>query len=151
MATTMVRWAAAKQLQTMIQAHATITDDSVVTLTYPGDAAGPDAIWLEATFEGSLDIPVMTGPARDTREDVFTLVYGLRSQGHSTADDAGTRVAVLAAVLEDVLANDPSVNNLDGVIDALIRPTIGPQVFDMASAGFMGFVRITIEIDSRLY
>lgn len=149
MASTSIRWAAAEQLQTLARAHATITDDNIVQLIYPGDEAGPDAMWIPADgITGEITVANMKA-GRKERDDRFEISYLARAQGYTTATEAAERVEELCAVLEDVLADDPTLDDLDGLVHAVLATKEGPAVFNFAGGGFIAYGRVAISLHAR--
>lgn len=150
MATTSIRWAVIEAAQTLIRAHATVTDDTVVQLMYAGDEAGPDAVWIDAdSITGQVEIAVFqTG--RKQRDDEFEYAYLIRCQGYPTADAALDQATAFMAAIADVYANDPSLGGVDGLIAAEVSEEMGPAPFNFVGGAFVAYGRMGISAHSRL-
>ena len=147
-ATTSIRWAVARRILDLLSGHPNLLDVTVRP-SFPGDNTGPLAVWI-GDIVGEIDIPVMTA-GRKIRDDIFEVKVVVRAQGQPDVDTACEAVEALVEAVEDVLADAPSLDDFDGVIDATNTGTReGPDRFDMGAAGWMAVSRTSIVVHSRL-
>lgn len=105
-----------------------------------------EMIWLDET-ESNVAIPVMTG-TRMHRDDLFDLTWLYRVAGRPTLDATRERIAQLMASIENVLANSPTLSDLDGVVSAEI--TRRRAMATRTPSGFVGFGETVVQVHSRL-
>lgn len=146
MATTTIRWEAATRIVDLLRA-----DGSLVGVTvepgWPGDRyQTAQLIWIDE-LDGECEIPVMTG-GRKQRNDNFDIPLQMRVIGLGTLDDTMDKLSVLVAAVENLLANDTSLNSLDGVLSAEItRERMTSAVFP---EGPVGFAEVVVSVSTRL-
>lgn len=146
MATTNIRWAAAKRTIDLLRAHPTLVDVQVEP-GWPGDTTRDEAIWLE-TIEGAVEIPVVNA-GRKSRNDTFKMSFTLRVV-RGTLDEVMVRISELLAAFEDVLADDPGLGGLDGVVAGTFDLPNGPEAQDVVGVGPVAFAQVSITVLSRL-
>lgn len=146
MATTSIRWEAAKRVVSLLQAAPTL---ATVTIEpgWPGDRVKlAELIWLDE-IDGNVNIPVMTG-GRKQRDDVFTLPLQIRVIGYGTLNETMERLMVIVGIIEDTLAADTSLASLDGVLSAEV--TEERQTSAMFPEGPTGFAEVVVTVSTRL-
>ena len=146
MATTSIRWEAAKRVVSLLQAAPTL---ATVTIEpgWPGDRVKlAELIWLDE-IDGNVNIPVMTG-GRKQRDDVFTLPLQIRVIGYGTLNETMERLLVIVGIIEDTLAADTSLASLDGVLSAEV--TEERQTSAMFPEGPTGFAEVVVTVSTRL-
>lgn len=146
MATTSIRWEAAKRVVSLLQAAPTL---ATVTIEpgWPGDRVKlAELIWLDE-IDGNVNIPVMTG-GRKQRDDVFTLPLQIRVIGYGTLNETMERLMVIVGIVEDTLAADTSLASLDGVLSAEV--TEERQTSAMFPEGPTGFAEVVVTVSTRL-
>jgi hypothetical protein len=114
---------------------------------WPGDRA-PTAqlIWIDE-LDGTCEIPVMTG-GRKQRNDDFEIPLQIRVIGLGTLDETMVRLTEILAVIENTLASDTSLDDLDGVLSAEI--TRERMTSAMFPEGPVGFAEVVVSISTRL-
>ena len=146
MATTSIRWEAAKRVVTLLQAAPTLANVTIEP-GWPGDRVKlAELIWLDE-IDGNVNIPVMTG-GRKQRDDVFTLPLQIRVIGYGTLNETMERLMVIVGIIEDTLAADTSLNSLDGVLSAEV--TEERQTSAMFPEGPTGFAEVVVTVSTRL-
>lgn len=146
MATTSIRWEAAKRVVSLLQAAPTLANVTIEP-GWPGDRVKQaELIWLDE-IDGNVNIPVMTG-GRKQRDDVFTLPLQIRVIGYGTLNETMARLMVIVGIIEDTLAADTSLNSLDGVLSAEV--TEERQTSAMFPEGPTGFAEVVVTVSTRL-
>ena len=86
---------------------------------------------------------------RKTVEDDFTIsfVFQAATPGADTLE-AGDRVEQMAVALADVLADDPSLGDLDGLMWAVESEANGPD-HQLTDEGAIGFMHVDVECKAR--
>jgi hypothetical protein len=114
---------------------------------YPGDDTGPEAVWVYG-LDGELRIPLMQA-GRKQRDDRFEIPFQIAVNNNRDLDTTFQRLTEIVAAIEDVLADDPSLGGIDGVIDAEIvreRLSCGPS-----RQLYMGIAEVVVSVHSRLH
>ncbi len=144
--TTSIRWQAAERVVSLLRAEPLLRSVSIEP-GWPGDRV-PQAelIWLDE-IDGTVNIPVMTG-GRKQRDDIFNLPFQIRVLGYATLSETMERLTTLVATIEDVLADDTSLLELDGVLSAEV--TEERQTSAMFPEGPVGFAEVVVTVSSRL-
>jgi hypothetical protein len=89
----------------------------------------------------------MTG-GRKQRDDIFTLPFQIRVIGYGTLTDTMHRLTQIVATIEDTLADDTSLADLDGVLSAEV--TEERQTSAMFPEGPAGFAEVVVTVSTRL-
>lgn len=113
---------------------------------WPGDTLKDEAVWVDE-LDGELVIPVMSA-GRKYRDDKFTVPFEIRVTGKKDLDATMSRLSVIVAAIEDVLADDPGLDGLDGLIAAEVtaeRMTAG----EIANTGWVGFAEVVVSCHAR--
>lgn len=113
---------------------------------WPGDTLKAEAVWIDQ-LDGDVSIPVMSA-GRKYRDDQFTVPFEIRVAGKATLDATMTRLAAIIAEIEDVMADDPGLDTLDGLISAQVteeRMTAG----EIAATGWIGFGEVVVSCHAR--
>lgn len=146
MATTSIRWVVAKRLVEVFAADARMSGVAVHP-TWPGDKnVTAEMVWI-GPLEGDVTREVMTG-SRLWRDDIFTAPIRARVAIGASTDDAMTRLSEIVGTVDDVLASNAGLSNLDGVISAVVifeglTPAQTPE-------GLFAFAEMTLQIHTRL-
>jgi hypothetical protein len=145
-ATTSIRWQAAERVVSLLRAEPLLANVTVEP-GWPGDRV-PQAelIWLDE-IDGTVNIPVMTG-GRKQRDDIFNLPFQIRVIGYGTLTDTMQRLTEIVATIEDTLADDTSLADLDGVLSAEV--TEERQTSAMFPEGPTGFAEVVVTVSTRL-
>lgn len=153
MPTTSIRWPVAKHLVELFQGSALLDGVSVLT-GWPGErGVTPQMLWLNLIDTVELEVPVATG-GRKHRNDRFRLRFVIRVAALPAGldgdplDAVHLRLAELVQAAEDVLAEDPTLGDFDGVTSAELVDH-GQQAAWFPE-GLIGDGWFVVEIDSRL-
>ena len=145
MATTSIRHLVILELMDRV---ATALPGVRVDACWPGDELEMESVYVADTI-GSLTVPVF-GPARLTRDDRFDVRMVV--QGGSPQSDtreAMERAALLLAAVEDVLADNPGLGAMDGVVSIGHAIQVeGPNTFP-ARNGVFTYYLLTISAHAR--
>lgn len=154
MATTSIRWALTRH---MVDRLAELPALSAVEVwdAWPGEKNVSREMMYVDELAGALNIPVSEGANnRHSRDDMFDIVWLTRIATDLVTDPrtglraVGDRHAVIVGVLEDWLADDPSIDEFDGVVSAEI--TDARSMVGMTPEGPMAFGQLTVSVHSRL-
>lgn len=155
MATTSVRRAAMAALLAAIEAADEAVQEAaddpapalLVDSGWPGDTNDrARMLWVDDVSSVE-DIPVMTG-ARMHRDDKFRISLLIRSTGCRSNDDAHAELEAIDALIDDVLADDHTLDDLDGVVSVAV--TEGNFTVGTTTGGVVGYGQRTVEIHARL-
>ena len=122
---------------------------------WPGDKYDTgDLIWC-SNITGTLDIPVSSGSdLRHPRDDMWSVEWLFKVVGPVAGDPmtalSGTadRLGLLIAALEDMCADDPSLDDWPGVVSVEITDT--DQTFSLTPERPVGFGRAVLDVHTRL-
>lgn len=143
---TSIRWATVKHLVDLLRAHESMAG-VLVEPGWPGDLNMTDEmVWLDE-LSGDVSIPVATG-GRKHRDDRFTVPLLVRVAGRRDLDATMSRLTEVCAAIEDVLADDPTLESFDGIVSAQI--TDEDQTCGSTPEGPLGFGRVVVSVHSRL-
>lgn len=120
-----------------------------VTQGWPGRAIEPEFVAI-ANVAGNLSLPLMQA-GRKPRDDDFvvTILISTAKGGRDTFAEVEARAEDLYAVIENALANDPSLGAIDGVLWAAIERVEGPNS-EITTEGPAAFLTVDIAVRSRL-
>lgn len=76
-----------------------------------------ECVWIGDT-EGTHTVPVLTAGRKRREEDYTITVFVEVVKDRGTLEDAEDRCEQITHAVEDVLANDPSLGNVDGLVHA---------------------------------
>jgi hypothetical protein len=145
-ATTSVRWQATEQVCALLRSSPSLTGVTVEP-GWPGDRVpAAQLIWFDE-IDGAISVPVMTG-GRKQRADTFTLSIQIRVIGLGTLDETMSRLFEIVGVVENLLADDTSLGDLDGVLSAEL--TNGRQTSAMFPEGPAAYGELILTIETRL-
>lgn len=145
MATTNVRWSVVNRLLTNLRSSPEMAG-VLIEPGWPGDRVKPETIWVDF-LGGPVSIPVMKA-GRKERDDNFDIPLEIRVANNTSLDLTMARLTELVAAVEDILADDPSLDDLEGVIDAEI--TNERMTCAETREGHLGFAEVVVSVHSRL-
>lgn len=146
MADTSIRWATTNQLVALIR-DASAATGVVVEPGWPGDQnVRPEMLWVD-DITSTQEIPVMSG-GRMHRDDFFTIRFLSRVAGRKTLDETMSRLDELAALIENPVADGPTLEDLDGVVSAEIATT--DMTCGRTPDGCLGYGVHEVRVHSRL-
>lgn len=136
--------------QAVIATATAATDmlDVECALSYPGDESGRDAIWLDA-IDGASEVPTSRA-GRSYRDDTFRLTWQIRTTDHDDATSAMGRVEQLAAAIDGMIADDPTLGGLDGLLWASFAGLTRGPLPVQTPTGVIGYGEVVVECHSRL-
>ena len=146
MATTSIRWTFATELIALI-AGADSMAPVLVKTSRPGDTEITDEmVYLRMPITGDVSLPVGVG-GRKPRDDRFAVTLAV-AVSRQTIDEAMVRLEEIVADVCDLLADDPSLGDFDGVLSAEVTAaTVGADTY---ADGVWGSGEITVSVHSRL-
>lgn len=145
-ATTNIRWTVVSKIIDLI-GSSPLTQGVTVAPGWPGERNHlAQIIWIDE-LDGTVQIPVMTG-GRKQRTDEFDVPIQFQVIGLVNLDDTMRRLTELVTIVEDILADDTSLDDLDGVLSAEI--TRERMTSAIATEGPVGFAEVTVTVSTRL-
>lgn len=146
MATTSVRWAAVEKLVQLIAAHDDVAGVGVHAAP-PGDLdTSVDLIFVQA-INGAGTVPAYAG-GRTIRDDNFTITVLAKSFSTRGITAVMERVEVLGGILEDVVADNDTLGDLDGVVAVTMSASeLIPQI---TPEGAVGYASYDVNVHARL-
>jgi len=148
MATTSIRTAAKAKLVDLLAGRPELAG---VQVAYAEPVSNVEAehVFLGGA-RGLVNIPTMrTG--RKTRDDTFVQeIHFTAGKPDQTAEQADTRVEEMYGALENLLATDPSLENLDGLKWAIQNGEVEFFEPEAHAEGYVGYCTARIELKSRL-
>lgn len=148
MATRSVRWTVTRHVVELLRGAPGLVGVDVWSM-WPGDRhVVPAMIWVDG-IDGDLEIPVFQA-GRKQRDDRFSLPVLTRvfSRSVDDADGVMERLIDITAVVGDLLADDPGIQGLDGVVSAEVISE--SQTGMVTQEGVSGWGRTELSIHSRL-
>lgn len=114
----------------------------------------PDGANIEAVFLGSVDGEITTAArhaARVQRDDRWSMtVHVLATVDGGTLLEADRRCDQLAAAVEDVVARNPRLDDLHGLVHAVVSgASLGPNAF-RTETGATSYRTLTLSFLARL-
>lgn len=146
MATSSIRWTFAKELVALI-AGAESMGTVLVRSSRPGDTELTDEmVYVRMPITGEVSLPVGVG-GRKPRDDRFTVTLQV-AVTRPSVDEAMVRLEEMVADVCDLLADDPSLGDIDGVLSAEISSaTVGADTY---ADGVWASGEIAVSVHSRL-
>jgi len=144
MASTSVRRVA---MRTLLDAVAAEDRKLLVASGWPGDKNDRKRMLWVDEVRSTEDYPVITGD-RLHRNDQFTIALLYRVTGHRTLDDAHDDLEAIDALIDDYLAGEHTLGDLDGVVSALVGE--GDFTVGTTPNGVVGYGRRAVLVHARL-
>jgi hypothetical protein len=120
-----------------------------VDVGWPPEGFDGDGIWV-AGVNGTQDTPFIGGDGRANRDDTFTVTVVAQAVAPGgTCQDAEEALARITAALEDVLAEEATLGDLDGLIslgDSV--PVDGPDSFQLPE-GALAIASFAVDVTAR--
>ena len=115
---------------------------------FPADTMEQDCVWFSAVKGMSYTVPAVQA-GRLQRDDIFDLTVVLQSGKHGFSPaDGETAAAAYLAALENIVADDASLADVDGLVDATISSVDGP-VTERTIEGAISFYVVVISCHAR--
>ena len=123
-------------------------EDCEVSGGWPGRHLKRNHVWLDRCT-GTVEFRLLMA-GRKTREDEFTIrvVFQASAPGDDLAS-TDERAESYYAALEYLIADDPSLDGMDGIESALLASVEGP-VGELTDEGAVSFVFAEVAVHSRL-
>lgn len=118
-----------------------------VSAGWPGDKNDRKRMLWVFEVRPAEERPVITG-GRLHRDDFFTIELRYRVSGMRTGDDALDALQTLDALVDDYLAAEHTLDDLDGIVSAEVG--VGAFTVDATPGGVVGFGRREINLHARL-
>lgn len=150
-ATTSIRTKVRDEIIARLDQHPALVDADghrvTVSPGLPGGTLEREHVFV-ARITGRRNIAFLEA-GRKTRDDEFTIsfVFMTATPGADTLD-ADDRVEQMATALEDVLADDPALGDLDGNFWVVEAEVNGPD-HELTDEGAVGFMHIDVECRAR--
>ena len=115
----------------------------------PGDikAAGDELIAVDDEITSEASMPVATAGTKPY-DDTFEVLIRIRVRGRSTRADTRARLGEIHAAVHELLAGDPSLGDLDGVLSAAIVRR--RRMVTSTTDGFLGYGEVYLSVHSRI-
>ena len=147
MATTSIRWALAKHLIGIVR-DAPAATGVLIEPGWPGDKhIKREMLWIDEIADTDASVPVMTN-GRTHRDDMFTIVVLARVAGRNTLDETMTRLEELGALIEDQIADSPTLDDFGSLLSADFAITA--MTSGRTPEGPLGYARFEVRCHSRL-
>lgn len=144
MAATSVRRAA---MRTLLAGIAAADKKLLVASGWPGDKNDRKRMLWVDEVRSTEERPVITG-GRLHRDDMFTIVLLSRVTGHRSTDDAHDDLEAIDALVDDYLAGEHTLADLDGIVSA--EAGTGDFTVGTTPGGVVGYSRREVQIHARL-
>ena len=115
----------------------------------PGDlkVVGNELIAVDDEITSETSMPVATAGTKPY-DDVFEVLLRIRVRGRATRADTKNRLAEIHAAIHELLAGDPSLGSLDGVLSAsIVRRR---RLVTSTPDGPLGYGEVYLSIHSRI-
>jgi hypothetical protein len=116
---------------------------------WPGDLdmIGPETLVVDDEIDSVASMPVAVGGVKPY-DDIFEVRILAHVRGRITRAATRERLAEIEAAVHSVLAADPSLSDLDGVLSAgIVRRR---HQIQMTADGALSYAEITLSVHSRL-
>ena len=147
MATTDLRWAVCTKLIGLLRASPDLVGVTIEP-GWPGDRAALAQVIYISDVTGTCEIPVMTAGRKQRNED-FEITVDFRVAGLGTLDEIGNRISEVFTIAGDILADDVTLDDLDGILSAEMTSKAGPAL-GMFPEGPVGFAQFVVSVSTRL-
>jgi len=115
----------------------------------PGDltVVGNELVAVDDEITSETSMPVATAGAKPY-DDIFEVLIRIRVRGRATRADTRTRLGEIHAAIHELLAGDPTLGNLDGVLSAsIVRRR---RLVTSTPDGPLGYGEVYLSIHSRI-
>mgnify|MGYP006921326118 CR=1 FL=1 len=115
----------------------------------PGDlkVVGDELVAVDDEITSETSMPVATAGAKPY-DDIFEVLIRIRVRGRSTRADTRARLGELHAAIHELLAGDPTLGDLDGVLSAAIVRR--RRMVTSTTDGFLGYGEVYLSVHSRI-
>lgn len=122
MASVSNRWETVLRICELVGAHE-LVGDCAVWPVWPGDKLVTPEMIVGDVIEGEETITSIVAP-RQHRDDRFTVTFQMSVASHKDSyPDAMVRVFELVSMFQDVMAESPTLDDLDGIVSAMVGPS----------------------------
>ena len=115
----------------------------------PGDlkVMGDELVAVDDEITSETSMPVATAGAKPY-DDIFEVLIRIRVRGRSTRSDTRARLGEIHAAIHELLAGDPTLGALDGVLSAAIVRR--RRMVTSTTDGFLGYGEVYLSVHSRI-
>lgn len=113
---------------------------------WPGDKQKSESVWVN-DLDGELNIP-LANAGRKSRDDKFRIPFEVRVANRGDLDSTADRTEQIVNAIDDALADDPTLEDFDGLVSAVIdtnRSTVG-----ITPDGALGYGEVVVSVHLRL-
>ena len=115
----------------------------------PGDlkVVGNELIAVDDEITSETSMPVATAGAKPY-DDTFEVLIRIRVRGRATRAETRMRLGEIHAAIHELLAGDPTLGDIDGVLSAsIVRRR---RLVTSTPDGFLGYGEVYLSVHSRI-
>lgn len=143
-----ISWAVVEYLLELVELEPAIGGAGVgVFGGWPGDAGGPELVWLSGIDSIELEYPVMTG-ARIPVNEAFAAHLQVGVFTATTIADAQARLSEIVGAIDSRLRERPNLDGRPGVRSALV--TSKRRSVAQTPDGVEGYAEVIVTVETRL-
>jgi len=147
MAETTVWWSAVERLVSLLRVHPSLIGSVDVHTGWPGDLhRKPEMVFVDE-LSSTEDRPVMKS-GRQVRDESFRLPLIVVITGRGDLDSTLCRTSAVVAAIQDVLADEPALSDLDGVLFTWVAEK--SMSCGQTPEGPIGTARVVVDVTARL-
>ena len=148
MASSPIRWAAARQMADLFAARSEL-DGCQVELGFPGErkVRGAEYLYLDELASSEVNVPTMRAGTLD-QDDIFDLRWIIRIAGRSTIDEAMVRACEVDAGIHAIATGTHTLDDLDGVVSVEVTERF--QMVANTTDGPIGHGLTVVQVHSRI-
>lgn len=139
------RWELVRHLIDTLRQHASLVGVQVEP-GWPGDQQTSESVWVN-DLDGEISIP-LANAGRKYRDDIFRIPFEIRVANRGDLDSTADRTEEIVNAIDDVLADDPALDEFPGLVSAEI--TSNRTTFGRTPEGVLGFGEVVVSAHLRL-
>ena len=147
MAETTVWWSAVERLVSLLRVHPSLIGSVDIHTGWPGDLHRKPEIVFVDELSSTEDRPVMKS-GRQVRDESFRLPLIVVITGRGDLDSTMCRTSAVVAAIQDVLADEPALSDLDGVLFGWVARK--SMSCGQTPEGPIGTARVVVDVTARL-
>ena len=145
--TTTVWWLCAQHIVDLLRDHNTLRGKVAVEPGWPGDLNRKAEMVFIDELSSTEDRPVMKS-GRQVRDESFRLPLIVVITGRGDLDSTLCRTSAVVAAIQDVLADEPALSDLDGVLFGWVAEK--SMSCGQTPEGPIGTARVVVDVTARL-
>lgn len=145
--TTTVWWLCAQHIVDLLRDHNTLRGKVAVEPGWPGDLNRKAEMVFIDELSSTEDRPVMT-QGRQKRDEEFTLPLLVIVTEQRDLDATMSRLSEIVAAIQDMLAEAPTLTDLDGVLMSWVASK--SMSCGQTPEGPIGTARVVVDVTARL-